>query len=288
MKSIKAFLGGELSDQTVLCTALAAARPLAGHIESLHVQLSAAEAAVFTPHMEFATGAAIKNGLDTLEMDVAARSRGALGHYRLFLGQNRIEERERPAVATGISMSYREERQKKGADCIVREARYSDLAVMARAEDSNGFPDNLIEQVLMQSGRPLLLAPVRPPEQLTGTVLLLWKDTVNSARAMSAAMPLLCTSERVVIIGCEDSDSSPDGLQRLKQQLAWSGVEAETMWYPGREQSVSERLEQVALQYDADLLVMGAYSRSRTGEMLFGGCTRQILRHSAFPVLLMH
>lgn len=287
MKSIKAFLGGEQSDESVLCAALAAAKPLAAHIECIHVRLGTLEAAAFTPHMDFATGTAISDGLDSIEAEAAARSRGAMGHFERFAGQHRIDKRERPASSDGVSMSYRQP-DNGSADCILHEARYCDLVVMARSSYANGLPDNLAEQVLMRSGHPLLLAPVRPPETLTGTVLLFWKDTASSARAISASMPLLHLSGRVVIVGCEDTDSSPDGLQLLKQQLAWDGVAAETEWCPGLQSDLPHRLDAIALRYDADLLVMGAYSRSRMGETLFGGCTLEFLRHSAFPVLLMH
>ena len=38
----------------------------------------------------------------------------------------------------------------------------------------------------------------------------------------------------------------------------------------------------------ADLLVMGAYGRSRMREMILGGATRHILSHMTLPVLMSH
>ena len=38
----------------------------------------------------------------------------------------------------------------------------------------------------------------------------------------------------------------------------------------------------------ADLLVMGAYGHSRLREFVFGGVTREILRHMTLPVLMSH
>lgn len=37
-----------------------------------------------------------------------------------------------------------------------------------------------------------------------------------------------------------------------------------------------------------DLLVMGAYGRSRFRELVLGGATRHILRHMTVPVLMSH
>jgi len=39
---------------------------------------------------------------------------------------------------------------------------------------------------------------------------------------------------------------------------------------------------------DADLLVMGAYGRSRMRERVFGGATRRVLEEALIPVLMQH
>ena len=38
----------------------------------------------------------------------------------------------------------------------------------------------------------------------------------------------------------------------------------------------------------ADLIVMGAYGRSRLRELVLGGATRHLLRHMTVPVLMSH
>jgi nucleotide-binding universal stress UspA family protein len=40
--------------------------------------------------------------------------------------------------------------------------------------------------------------------------------------------------------------------------------------------------------FDADLLVMGAYGRSRMRERVFGGATRRVLEEALIPVLMQH
>jgi nucleotide-binding universal stress UspA family protein len=51
---------------------------------------------------------------------------------------------------------------------------------------------------------------------------------------------------------------------------------------------VGERLVADAVAAGADLLVMGAYGRSRMRETIFGGATRSVLHESALPVLMAH
>jgi hypothetical protein len=78
-------------------------------------------------------------------------------------------------------------------------ARHYDLVVVGRRTGPNGLPPNLIERILLGSGRPLLIAPPRPPSLLLGTVMVCWKETAEAARAVAAAMPLLANAERVVL-----------------------------------------------------------------------------------------
>jgi hypothetical protein len=53
--------------------------------------------------------------------------------------------------------------------------------------------------------------------------------------------------------------------------------------------SVGDTLLAAATEYDAGLLVMGAYSHSRLREMLLGGATRDVLKNATTrPVLMAH
>ena len=47
-------------------------------------------------------------------------------------------------------------------------------------------------------------------------------------------------------------------------------------------------IKQHAARTSADLVVQGAYGRSRWSELILGGVTREMLRDSALPVLMSH
>jgi nucleotide-binding universal stress UspA family protein len=49
-----------------------------------------------------------------------------------------------------------------------------------------------------------------------------------------------------------------------------------------------ETLLAAAHSANADMLVMGGYSHSRTREIMFGGFTRRILSNADLPVLMAH
>jgi hypothetical protein len=64
IKTILVPASGSATDDPVFATALAAARPLAAHLEFYHVHLSATEAAVRAPHVDFCVGAALPLALN--------------------------------------------------------------------------------------------------------------------------------------------------------------------------------------------------------------------------------
>jgi hypothetical protein len=106
-------------------------------------------------------------------------------------------------------------------------ARHYDLIVIGRPTAPNGLPPNLLERLLLGSGRPLLIPSRSPSHPLLSTVLVCWKETAEASRAVGAAMPLLTKAERVVVAGVEEDDPSlANGLTDLSSQLAWHGINA--------------------------------------------------------------
>jgi nucleotide-binding universal stress UspA family protein len=54
------------------------------------------------------------------------------------------------------------------------------------------------------------------------------------------------------------------------------------------EVAIGERILTRAADSDADLIVMGAYGRSRLSELVLGGATRTLLGAMTVPVLMAH
>ena len=75
---------------------------------------------------------------------------------------------------------------------------------------------------------------------------------------------------------------------RLANNLANYDVAVEASQVPTDLCSGSDALFSAAYGLGVDLLVMGAYSRSRFGELVFGGYTRDVLKACGMPVLLLH
>ena len=288
MKTILVPIGGSDSDGAVFATALAAARPFAAHLDFVHVKVGPGEAAAYTPHVAFARGPALTAALDHLEAEAATRAAAAAQHVRALCDREQVALRDVPVRGLGLAASWREETG-NAEERLIRHARHHDLVVMARARRPNGLPPDLIELLLLLGGRPVLLAPSRPPQSLTGTVMVCWRETAEAARALGAAMPFLTRARCVVFAGVDErSDGMAAALADLAAQFSWTGVRADVRIVPAAGRPTAAVLASAAADCGADLIVMGAYGRARAREMVFGGCTQAFIERADRPVLMMH
>lgn len=287
MKNILVLAGGADSDEAVFVTALAAARPLRAHLEFSHLQVDPGEAASWEPRSEFARGSGVREMMERLKAESITRTGMARSHFEQFCEASAIAIELEARADAGVSASWREERG--DTKRLLFWARHHDLIVVGRRTRPNGLPPDLIETLLLGSGRPLLIAPERPPSLGAGTVVVCWKETAEAARALTAAMPLLIHAKRVVLVGVKERDPSlADGLADLSHQLAWHGINAEVDFISSVAGPVRKVLLTAARSYHADLLVMGAYGHSRARQVVFGGFTQSVLETADVAVFLMH
>lgn len=175
---------------------------------------------------------------------------------------------------------------------FARRALYADLMVLGQRDRNDPMdgelPGDFLPSVLVQSGRPALVLPYAGPIGPIGrNVLVAWKETRESARAVTAALPWLRKAARVHAVAYgEDAEAS---LQRLQDYLRTQGIQNITL-HPGgnKDDDVGNKLLSFAADLGSDLLVMGCYGHSRAREWVLGGATLSILQWMTLPVLMSH
>jgi nucleotide-binding universal stress UspA family protein len=288
IKTILVPTSGSDTDQRVFATALSMARPLGAHIEFFHVRLSTCEAAVHTPHVEFCVGPAITNALDNLDRRQAEQSAKALDHAKTFCSSHEIAFRDTPSISASVTAEIVEEIDHAESRLLAR-ARHSDLLVLGRPRYADLMPYDLIESLLLGSGRPVVIAPESLPARPSGTIVVAWQETPAAARALSAALPLLKLANRIVLINVGESEAGTSSdLDRVAKQLSWHGVFAETKQLLGAAKSATQVLLQAASDLNPELLVVGGFSHRPLQESIFGGATRSLLEHAETPIFMMH
>jgi nucleotide-binding universal stress UspA family protein len=193
---------------------------------------------------------------------------------------------------TGVDFEWREAANDvRGAALL--QSRYADLVIVGQGSGDDEDPresDILPEVMVFGAGRPVLMVPRHGKFAQTGqNVLIAWKRTRESTRAVHDALPLLKRAKavRVMEVNPTKGDTHIAGAD-IALHLARHGVKAEVSSTVADDIDVGNAVLSRAADLGADLLVMGAYGHSRLREFVFGGVTREILRHMTLPVLMSH
>src|SRR5207248_959710 len=135
-----------------------------------------------------------------------------------------------------------------------------------------------LDGIVLDSGRPVLLAPQTARSNSYRKIALAWKDTAEAARALTDAMPLLEQAQSIDIFCANEPATEPnqsaESSDRILRYLRWHGFNAYTHAVTPSNRPVADALVQRVTQAGADLLIMGAYGHSRIRELVFGGFTQ--------------
>jgi nucleotide-binding universal stress UspA family protein len=284
-KTILAFVGGGERDEVILQTALAAALPLSAHLDCLHAHVPSTMAARHA-NLDFAHGDALKSALGRLRTDSDNFSVVAANHVRAFCANAGIEMCDGPTGAQKVTATFFEEESNE-LECLSSHASKRELVVMGRLRQKQGLGQDTLEHIVRNSGRPVLTAGSAAPRTLTDTIMVCWKDANSTAAAVTDAAPLLAKARRVVFVSVAKRQGGLAAeMTATARKLA--GIEAEAQVIPPSRGGIPDTLAVAAEEYGANLLVIGAYGRSRGREILFGSCTDKILARSDRPILLRH
>lgn len=163
----------------------------------------------------------------------------------------------------------------------------ADLAVLSRPKPKGaGTARQFLLAAVFGTARPVLVLPQRHIARLGERVLIAWNQRPEAALAVAAAMPLLQKARQVAIVSCGPENQPGPKATHLCDYLAHHGVRAQRLRTRGRD--VDAEIARAYSELGADLLIMGAYSRHRMRERIFGGVTETMLFHSQLPVLMYH
>jgi len=175
---------------------------------------------------------------------------------------------------------------------IAQQARAADIIVVGgdgRDAISNPFMRANSSDLLMQTGRPLLVVPDDGDWLDLRSVLIAWKDTPEARRVVADAMPILREAKDVTVVEIVENEvdrsAALSGTEDLVAWLLRHGVIAAER-VPGECGNVETQLEKIASEVGAGLVVAGAYGHSRFHEWVFGGATKRLLNPSRRCALL--
>jgi nucleotide-binding universal stress UspA family protein len=256
-----------------LRAALALAERLQARLDAIHV--------VDMPPAAFTLPEAVPMQLDAARQR-SIDARALAEPWQVQLGEHGLQGAWR--VAEGDSVQV-----------LCHAAAGYDLLVMERGVMRGDAPVGfgIVSRCVFGSSRPVLVVPEQAVvDSLGERILVAWNGSREAALAIREALPLLRRAGSIIVLDGTD-ETHPDTcalpiadvcewLRRHEIHADYRRLDINETKAPGAV------LLEAAQEYNVDLLVMGAWSRSRLSEMVLGGTTRHLFMHSDLPMLVAH
>jgi nucleotide-binding universal stress UspA family protein len=200
----------------------------------------------------------------------------------------------RAGLAGGVAIEWRSAVTFRTLSAyLATEACCADLLITGVDRNASMFDTSRhvdIGDLVMQAGRPCLIVPAEAENLLLKHVVIGWKDTSETRRAIRDALPLLTAALRVTVVeiaarGCLEATRTR--LQDVTRWLRRHGIDATSIATPQTGDD-AKRLNEIVQEQGADLLVAGAYGHSRVREWALGGVTRDLLLRAGWCALVSH
>lgn len=277
---------GGPGDAAVFATARLAAQTFGAHLEFLHVRVDTSEVLMSMTAGGVGGGDAVQVVIDRMDAEADATATTARQAVADLLAGAGIPLRDEPDGSVPSAQISQETGNQSA--WVAQYGRFADLVLMGRGGPDDGAAETL-EAALMDTGKPLLIAPATAPDTLGKRIVIAWKDTPEAARAVSCALPFIGQADQVTIVTVlDDADAKDESGSRLLRGLRWHNKAVEVRTLLRGSASAADVLHREAEALGADLMVMGGYSHSRLREVVFGGFTRRTLGNAGIPVLMAH
>jgi nucleotide-binding universal stress UspA family protein len=267
MKDILLLIHDDEGQEARLQGALDVTRALEGHLTCLHVT-------------EFAP--------------IVGDAYGMSGAVMLLDVQREIEEKNRVAIEKRLAVEdvpYDFVEVTSAIEPAMAAAgELVDLVVVNEEISKIANPQlrRLVERMVVKSGKPLLSVPNEKGFRPADPVLVAWDGSKPASAAVRAAIPLLQMSDSVTVYEVDDG-SAESSIEEAAEYLSRHGIKADVIRDKVADSDFVEPLLLQKLESGRfGWAVMGAFSKSRVRETLFGGVTKRMLEESPIPLLIAH
>ncbi len=179
-------------------------------------------------------------------------------------------------------------------ELVAVHGRYADLVVVGQVDPAHDHdvPAAQPQDLVFECGRPLLVVPYAGTFASVGErVLVGWNASREAARAVGDALPLIAKAQRVLVLAVNPKPGQlglgdEPGADIARHLSRHGRIQASHVTTDAVEPG--DTILNTVADESCDLVVMGAYGRSRLREQVLGGMTRYMLQHMTVPVLMSH
>ncbi|WP_213736938.1 universal stress protein [Bradyrhizobium sp. dw_411] len=276
LKNLLVHIPSERSIRPVVDAAISLAVSRGAHLDAVSVGYEITNIGLATD------GAAAVAAIFELDRENAlARANAALAVFEAEVRNTGIGYGLRPL--TGIPA--------ESAATVSAMARLYDLTIVLQPEpDRETFDNTLPQEILFQSGGPVLFIPyIHKGPWEPKHVGIAWDGSRLAARALRDAAPFLTHAQTITVISVNDAEIAADAsVAALQTHLTRRGLTARVERMEADRTDIQPTILSVAADAGLDLIAMGGYGHSRLNERILGGVTRGMLQSMTVPTLMSH
>ena len=276
----------------VLETAFVVAGRFGGHITAVQVQQNNALSEPFvSSNLPGALKeAVVKETSQASEVSAATvriRFEAACAAAGVRITENMLATADKSANEVTASLEVIEGRQ---VDVLIERARLADLTAISSPQLGENTirqtpVGETLESIMLGSGRPVMIVPEDWQAKRCENAVIGWNDSVQSSRALATTIPWLKMMQNVTLVMSRVRAEKADVAQGY---LATHGIDSNVVVLNRGTQTPGVALLERCKEIDADFLVVGGYSRARPRQLLFGGVTRHLMKHTDIVTVMVH
>ncbi|POF62560.1 hypothetical protein KMAL_18540 [Novacetimonas maltaceti] len=170
---------------------------------------------------------------------------------------------------------------------VAHQARMSDIVIVRNTGASGQVSSSdALHATLFDSGRCVVVAPIERPVSVGRRICIAWNGTTEAATALRHALPWIVEAEEVRILYSRSYQRLGPEARHVRHYLDIHGVDTTMHEFHAEGRSVGAALLEAYHDFNADMMVMGAYSHSRLRQMILGGVTRHVLENGKLSVFM--
>ena len=163
------------------------------------------------------------------------------------------------------------------------------IVVCKKSTQKNSENELIINSAILETGRPVLIIDEPLAEDFGQRIAVIWNGSVESSSAITQSLPLLQAAQEISLICAVDDLSEDIDPEEAIRYLALHGVKAKSCIIRGNTgKSTAQALMDAATRFNADFVVMGAYTKSRLRRLFFGAVTGEMLENCNLPIMMVH
>lgn len=169
-------------------------------------------------------------------------------------------------------------------------ARTFDLTILGQPDESATIFFDLAENLILESGRPVLLIPAHGDfTQVGERPLFAWRPSRVAARALADAITFVPPkAEALVVDAWRRGGKNDEELQLVANLLDAHQINVRFQHIVVDEIPYTDMIMNYADDYKADLIVFGGFDNAGFGLISRNADTHNMLRNMVIPVIISH